>query len=42
VWLFVVFETATHYLGWLGTGKVDQAGFEFTEIHLFLPLECWD
>lgn len=22
--------------------SLDQAGFEFTEVHLFLPPECWD
>jgi hypothetical protein len=25
-----------------GTHSIDQAGFELTEIHLPLLLECWD
>lgn len=28
--------------GCLGTQYVDQAGLELIEIHLPLPLECWD
>ena len=37
VFVVVLFETGSHS-GCLGIYSIDQAGLEFTEIHLHLPL----